>query len=98
MSHFISVYAEYFFLGAFVFEMVIRLYALGPFIYFKSAFNKFDTIVITGSILEVFWVNFKPRANAFGLSGLRALRLLRVFKVTKYDLNIIFNKKSIPIP
>ena len=64
--------------------MWIRLYALGPFIYFSSAFNRFDCLVITGSIFEVFWVNLKPRAGSFGLSGLRALRLLRVFKVTKY--------------
>ena len=86
------------------------MYALGPN-YFDSAFNKFDCIVIFGSIFEVgniiphantntntstvtntitntnvqvFWVNFIPRAGSFGLSGLRALRLLRVFKVTKY--------------
>ena len=79
----ISVYAELVFLCAFVFEMVIRMYALGPN-YFDSAFNKFDCIVIFGSIFEVFWVNLKPRAGSFGLSCLRALRLLRVFKVTKY--------------
>ncbi|CAB4055192.1 CACNA1B [Lepeophtheirus salmonis] len=77
-------YAEFLFLGAFVFEMCIRLYALGPFIYFSSAFNRFDCVVITGSIFEVLWVNLQPRAGSFGLSGLRALRLLRVFKVTKY--------------
>ena len=82
-SKWISVYAEFFFLGAFVFEMVIRLYALGLFVYFSSAFNRFDCAVITGSIFEVFWVNFRERAGSFGLSGLRALRLLRVFKVTK---------------
>ena len=75
-----------FFLGAFIFEMLIRMYALGAYKYFGSAFNKFDTVVITGSVFEVFWVHFKPRANAFGLSGLRALRLLRVFKVTKYAI------------
>ena len=76
-------YAELVFLSSFVFEMVVRFYALGPVIYFKSAFNRFDFVVITGSIFEVLWVNFKPRAGSFGLSGLRALRLLRVFKVTK---------------
>ena len=48
-----------------------------------SSFNRFDTIVITGSVFEVFWVNFHERAGSFGLSALRALRLLRVFKVTK---------------
>ena len=71
------------FLSGFVFEMLIRLYALGPAIYFTSAFNRFDCAVITASIMEVFWVNLRPRAGSFGLSGLRALRLLRVFKVTK---------------
>ena len=78
-----TVYAEFVFLGAFVFEMVIRLYALGPSAYFSSAFNRFDCSVITGSLFEVIWVNLRPRAGSFGLSGLRALRLLRVFKVTK---------------
>ena len=92
-----------FFLGAFIFEMLIRMYALGAYKYFGSAFNKFDTVVITGSVFEVFWVHFKPRANAFGLSGLRALRLLRVFKVTKYVIKyeiypwicISYNDKNI---
>merc|ERR1719189_256778 len=52
--------------------------------FFGSSFNRFDSIVITGSVFEVFWVNFHVRAGSFGLSALRALRLLRVFKVTKY--------------
>merc|ERR550519_3266531 len=52
--------------------------------FFGSSFNRFDSIVITGSVFEVFWVNFHERAGSFGLSALRALRLLRVFKVTKY--------------
>ena len=78
-----SVYAEFFFLSAFIFEMMIRLYALGAAAYFSSAFNKFDFFVINCSVFEVFWVNFKERAGSIGFSGLRALRLLRVFKVTK---------------
>merc|ERR550519_2931403 len=52
--------------------------------FFGSAFNRFDCIVICGSILEVVWVHVRERAGSFGLSALRALRLLRVFKVTKY--------------
>ena len=56
---------------------------MGLFVYFSSAFNRFDCAVITGSIFEVFWVNLRERGGSFGLSGLRALRLLRVFKVTK---------------
>ena len=62
-------------------EMMIKMYALGPRIYFESSFNRFDCVVISGSIFEVIWSAFK--SGSFGLSVLRALRLLRVFKVTK---------------
>lgn len=66
-------------------EMCIKMYALGPRIYFESSFNRFDCVVISGSIFEVIWSAFK--SGSFGLSVLRALRLLRVFKVTKYVLS-----------
>lgn len=59
------------------------MYALGLTNYFSSSFNRFDCIVIVGSIFEVVWVSLRERAGSFGLSALRALRLLRVFKVTK---------------
>ncbi|CAH1100381.1 unnamed protein product [Psylliodes chrysocephalus] len=75
-------YAEFVFLGLFMTEMFIKMYALGPRIYFESAFNRFDCVVITGSIFEVIWSGLK--GGSFGLSVLRALRLLRIFKVTKY--------------
>ncbi|XP_071055556.1 voltage-dependent calcium channel type A subunit alpha-1 isoform X4 [Onthophagus taurus] len=75
-------YAEYAFLGLFMMEMFIKMYALGPRIYFESAFNRFDCVVISGSIFEVIWSEVK--GGSFGLSVLRALRLLRIFKVTKY--------------
>ncbi|XP_022652390.1 voltage-dependent calcium channel type A subunit alpha-1-like isoform X3 [Varroa destructor] len=75
-------YAEYVFLGLFISEMLIKVYALGPHIYFASSFNRFDCVVIAGSIFEVIWSSFKE--GSFGLSVLRALRLLRIFKFTKY--------------
>ncbi|XP_062560179.1 voltage-dependent calcium channel type A subunit alpha-1-like isoform X6 [Armigeres subalbatus] len=75
-------YAEFSFLGLFMCEMLIKIYALGPRIYFESAFNRFDCIVIAGSIFEVVWSAYKE--GSFGISVLRALRLLRIFKVTKY--------------
>ncbi|CAB3372667.1 Hypothetical predicted protein [Cloeon dipterum] len=74
--------AEYVFLGLFMMEMFIKMYALGPRIYFESSFNRFDCVVISGSIFEVVWSELK--SGSFGLSVLRALRLLRIFKVTKY--------------
>ncbi|XKL62043.1 hypothetical protein PGB90_001876 [Kerria lacca] len=75
-------YSEYVFLGLFMSEMLIKIYALGPRTYFNSAFNRFDCIVIFGSIFEVIWSHYKN--GSFGFSVLRALRLLRIFKVTKY--------------
>ncbi|XP_050430003.1 voltage-dependent calcium channel type A subunit alpha-1 isoform X6 [Adelges cooleyi] len=75
-------YSEYVFLMLFMMEMLIKMYALGIRIYFESAFNRFDCVVIMGSIFEVIWSAVK--GGSFGLSVLRALRLLRIFKVTKY--------------
>lgn len=72
--------AEYAFLGLFMMEMWIKMYALGPRIYFESSFNRFDCVVISGSIFEVIWSEVK--GGSFGLSVLRALRLLRIFKVS----------------
>lgn len=60
----------------------MKMYALGATKYFESAFNRFDCVVICGSIFEVIWSAIKK--DSFGLSVLRALRLLRIFKVTKY--------------
>ncbi|XP_052754604.1 LOW QUALITY PROTEIN: voltage-dependent calcium channel type A subunit alpha-1 [Galleria mellonella] len=75
-------YAEFVFLCLFMMEMWVKMYALGPRIYFESSFNRFDCVVISGSIFEVVWSEVK--GGSFGLSVLRALRLLRIFKVTKY--------------
>ncbi|VUZ42010.1 unnamed protein product, partial [Hymenolepis diminuta] len=56
---------------------------LGFRLYFQSAFNIFDCVVITGSLLEIIIALFYPDTS-FGISVLRALRLLRIFKVTRY--------------
>ena len=74
--------AEFVFLGLFIFEMFLRMWALGPSIYMESSFNRFDSLVISLSAFEQVWTHFKPKAGSFGLSVLRALRLLRIFKVT----------------
>ena len=74
--------AEFVFLGLFIFEMLLRMWALGIRIYMESSFNRFDSLVISLSAFEQVWTHFKPKAGSFGLSVLRALRLLRIFKVT----------------
>ncbi|XP_039623265.1 voltage-dependent R-type calcium channel subunit alpha-1E isoform X4 [Polypterus senegalus] len=76
-------YAEFIFLGLFLTEMFLKMYGLGPRLYFHSSFNCFDCGVIVGSIFEVVWGFFRP-GMSFGISVLRALRLLRIFKITKY--------------
>ena len=47
--YFIAVYAEFVFLGLFISEMFLKIYALGPANYIKSAFNRFDCFVSTHS-------------------------------------------------
>ncbi|XP_076841650.1 voltage-dependent R-type calcium channel subunit alpha-1E isoform X2 [Brachyhypopomus gauderio] len=76
-------FAEFLFLGLFLTEMFLKMYGLGPRLYFHSSFNCFDCGVIVGSIFEVIWGVFTPGVS-FGISVLRALRLLRIFKITKY--------------
>ena len=73
--------AEYVFLGLFTLELLLKLYGLGMRTYFRSSFNKFDFIVITGSLFEVIYGWFNPDVS-FGFSVLRALKLLRIFKIT----------------
>lgn len=69
------------FLGLFISEMLLKMWGLGFQMYFHSSFNKFDCIVIAGSIFELIFAYFY--GQSFGLSVLRALRLLRIFKVTR---------------
>lgn len=38
-------YAEYTFLGLFICEMLIKVYALGLRVYLESSFNRFDCVV-----------------------------------------------------
>lgn len=71
------------FLATFICEMSIKMYALGTRLYFRSSFNRFDCIVIVGSVFEVFYTHYYPE-QSFGISVMRSLRLLRIFKVTRY--------------
>ncbi|KAL8177450.1 UNVERIFIED_CONTAM: Voltage-dependent R-type calcium channel subunit alpha-1E [Gekko kuhli] len=77
-------YAEFIFLGLFLLEMSLKMYGMGPRLYFHSSFNCFDCGVTVGSIFEVVWAIFRP-GTSFGISVLRALRLLRIFKITKFN-------------
>ena len=67
--------------------MSIKYYCLGNIVYFRSSFNKFDCIVISGSVFEIIINVFYPDVS-YGISVLRSLRLLRVFKVTQYWMSL----------
>uniref|UniRef100_A0A3P9QCY5 Voltage-dependent L-type calcium channel subunit alpha n=1 Tax=Poecilia reticulata TaxID=8081 RepID=A0A3P9QCY5_POERE len=67
----------------FVFEMLVKMYALGPRAYFMSLFNRFDFFVVLCGILEMIMLSAGAVAP-LGFSVLRCIRLLRIFKVTKY--------------
>lgn len=49
--------------------------------------------VIVGSIFEVIWTYFNPD-ESFGVSVLRSLRLLRIFKVTRWVMNNVEQRKN----
>ena len=52
--------AEFVFLGLFIFEMLLRMWALGIRIYMESSFNRFDSLVISLSAFEqVCWTQDK---------------------------------------
>lgn len=53
-----------------------------PQAYFVSLFNRFDSFVVCGGILETILVETKIM-SPLGISVLRCVRLLRIFKITR---------------
>lgn len=54
-----------------------------PQAYFVSLFNRFDSFVVCGGILETILVETKIM-SPLGISVLRCVRLLRIFKITRF--------------
>ena len=79
----VSVFANVLFVCVFTAEMLLKMYSLGLDTYFVSLFNRFDTVVVFTSILELVLMSAQVMP-AIGVSVLRCIRLLRIFKVTKY--------------
>ena len=61
----------------FVVEMVIKMVGLGVKVYFNEAFNTFDAIVNTISIVEIVVL------SSGSLSALRTFRILRILKLAR---------------
>ncbi|XP_076141132.1 voltage-dependent L-type calcium channel subunit alpha-1C-like isoform X1 [Alosa pseudoharengus] len=70
-------------LALFTVEMLTKMYSLGLQAYFVSLFNRFDSFVVCGGILETILVETKIM-SPLGISVLRCVRLLRIFKITRY--------------
>uniref|UniRef100_A0A8C2ZCH9 Voltage-dependent L-type calcium channel subunit alpha n=1 Tax=Cyclopterus lumpus TaxID=8103 RepID=A0A8C2ZCH9_CYCLU len=70
-------------LALFTGEMLLKMYSLGLQAYYVSLFNRFDSFVVCGGILETILVETKIM-SPLGISVLRCVRLLRIFKITRY--------------
>ncbi|XP_077966258.1 sodium channel protein type 3 subunit alpha-like isoform X1 [Styela clava] len=65
------------FTAIFTAEMVIKMVGMHPYYYFQEAWNCFDSVIVSFSLLEYALVQVE------GLSVLRTFRLMRVFKLAK---------------
>jgi len=68
----------YLFLGIFTVEIVTKLFAFGPKLYFADSWNTFDFVVVSVSVLELIW------SAVFNIESVASVtRLLRVFRVIR---------------
>ena len=65
------------FSALFALELMVKLVALGPVLYFIDAFNAFDCLVVIIGVMDAISVTD-------GLSALRGFRLLRVFTALRF--------------
>ncbi|XP_056610320.1 sodium channel, voltage-gated, type I-like, alpha [Triplophysa dalaica] len=66
------------FIVIFTAEMILKIIALDPYMYFQEGWNIFDSIIVSLSLLEVCLAKVLP-----GKGFLRPFRLLRIFKLAK---------------
>ncbi|XP_026220907.1 sodium channel protein type 4 subunit alpha B-like isoform X2 [Anabas testudineus] len=72
------VVANLVFTVIFLLEMIFRLLAMDPYGYFKVGWNIFDFIIITGSILNLFFM------DVMGLSFLDIFEVLRLMRLARW--------------
>jgi len=69
---------DWIFLLLFIFEMVLKVFALGIMTYFERPWNRFDFLVVVGSILGTAQIG--PGAIFRAVRTLRVIRSLRMIK------------------
>jgi hypothetical protein len=82
--------SNYIFNGIFIFEFVVKLFGLGPLIYFADPFTYLDMMIIGFAILDMATSSDSASTSGSGknsiasqLSFLRVLRVFRIFRVIR---------------
>lgn len=80
----------------FIIECIMKLVAYYPTLYFSTAWNKFDFLIVVGGLLGTF---FKAEMSNF-ISVIRILRVARVLRLLKKAKSLyqIFNSFLHTIP
>lgn len=82
------------FTGIFIWELVIKVAALGPMGYIRDPMNDFDCIIVIFSIIDLATQSL---VNLQAFRSLRILRTLRVLRVTKLLRSLAFMKVIIKV-
>jgi hypothetical protein len=80
--------SNYIFNGIFIFEFVVKLFGLGPLIYFSDPFTYLDMMIIGFALLDMATSDDSSSGGgkssvASQLSFLRVLRVFRIFRVIR---------------
>uniref|UniRef100_A0A7S4PLT5 Uncharacterized protein n=2 Tax=Guillardia theta TaxID=55529 RepID=A0A7S4PLT5_GUITH len=67
----------------FISEMILKWIAFGFKDYFADSYNRFDFLVVFGSIIELILGAVNTSSNGSTLSALRGLRMLRLLKLAQ---------------
>lgn len=73
---------NYFFVGVFVVEMILKMVAYGVKGYYKRPSNRFDAVVTIASVIELLVLEIGGIDNELSLGAFRSLRLLRVLRLS----------------
>ena len=86
-------YLNIFFSCVFLIEMIFKITAHGPVVYWQSNWNKMDAIIVTISMIGLL-------NNGFGATVFRIARLARIFRIVKSakGLRTLLNTVIFSIP
>eukprot|EP00039_Didymoeca_costata_P023887 m.8605 g.8605 ORF g.8605 m.8605 type:complete len:2172 (+) comp3929_c0_seq1:301-6816(+) len=76
-------YANIAFVVVYFLELLLKLYALGPNLYWRFGLNRYDCFVVVVSGFEIIIMELFGAPN-LGLSVLRSIRLVRVLRYTSW--------------